>query len=94
MAYEESSRSAIKAHVLNLENREKLTLSGVEDVSGFDESLVLLRTTQGQLSIRGKGLHIGRIDLDSGSLELSGRVQELCYEEIKPKAGLWSRLFG
>lgn len=94
MAYEQSQRAVVKAHSLSMENREKLSLSGVEDVSGFDETLVLLRTTMGELSIRGEGLHIGRIDLESGSLELSGRIQELSYEEHTPRATLWSRLFG
>ena len=40
MAYEQSPRPVPKAHSMNMENREKLSLSGVEDVSGFDENLV------------------------------------------------------
>lgn len=93
MAYDESSRSAAKAHSVSMENRQKLSLSGVEDVSGFDDSLVLLRTSMGMLSIRGEGLHIGRIDLDSGALELSGKIQELSYDESRQRGGLWARLF-
>ena len=68
MAYEQAQRTAVKSHSLSMENREKLSISGVEDVSGFDESLVVLRTSMGALTIRGEELHIGRIDLDSGSL--------------------------
>ena len=94
MAYEQAQRPLVKSHCLNMENREKLSLSGVEDVSGFDESLVVLRTSLGQLTIRGEALHIGRIDLDTGSLELSGKVQELSYAETGPGPSLWSRLFG
>lgn len=93
MAYESGEKAAAK-HSLNMENREKLSLSGVEDVSGFDESLVVLSTGLGQLTIRGEELHIGRIDLDSGSLELSGRIQELSYDEPAPSRSLWARLFG
>ena len=93
MAYEEGRQTAA-SHSLNMENREKLSLSGVEDVMGFDESLVVLKTCLGQLTIRGEELHIGRIDLDSGSLELSGRVQELSYDEVIPSRSLWGRLFG
>jgi len=94
MAYEQSPRPVPKAHSMNMENREKLSLSGVEDVSGFDENLVVLRTNMGELNIRGESLHIGRIDLESGSLELSGRIQELSYDERGPRPTLWSRLFG
>ncbi len=94
MSYEQSIQPVPKAHGLKMENREKLSLSGVEDVSGFDESIVLLRTCMGELSIRGEGLHIGRIDLDSGNLELSGLIQQLSYEELQPRRSLWARLFG
>ena len=33
-------------------------------------------------------------DLDSGQLEVRGKVQELSYDESAPKGTLWSRLFG
>lgn len=94
MAYEQSQKPVSKNHSISMENRAKLILSGVEDVSGFDESLVLLRTALGMLTVRGEQLHIGRIDLDCGELELSGKIQELSYDETAPKASLWSRLFG
>ena len=94
MAYEESARVPAKIHSLQLEGREKLKLSGVEDVSGFDESLIVLRTGQGELSIRGTELHIEKIDLPSGVLEVHGHIQELSYEEPARSGGLWSRLFG
>lgn len=94
MAYEQAPKPAAKSHSLSMENREKLSISGVEDVSGFDENLVVLRTSMGALTVRGEGLHIGRIDLDSGSLELSGKIQELCYDESASSHSLWSRLFG
>ena len=67
MAYEENARVPAKLHSLQLEGREKLSLSGVEDVTGFDESLIVLSTAQGELSIRGENLHIERIDLQLGS---------------------------
>ena len=94
MAYEESTRVPARVHSLQMEGREKLNLSGVEDVSGFDESLIILRTGQGELSIRGTELHIERIDLQSGTLEVRGHIQELSYEEPARSGGLWARLFG
>ena len=82
------------AHVLHMENREKLTLAGVEDVSGFDENLILLETSLGALHVRGEQLHIERIDLEAGQLELRGRIRELSYDEPARSASLWARLFG
>ena len=94
MSYEQSRSEVQRSHTLSMENRDKLSLTGVEDVSGFDESLVVLTTSMGELTVRGEGLHIERIDLDSGQLEVRGKVQELIYDERAPKSTLWSRLFG
>ena len=94
MAYEQIQKAAARVHSLSMENREKLSLGGVEDVSGFDENLIVLTTSQGQLSIRGEGLHIDRIDLDAGQLEVRGHVQELSYDERARSGALWGRLFG
>lgn len=94
MSYEQSRSELQRSHTLSMENRDKLSLTGVEDVSGFDESLVVLTTSMGELTVRGEGLHIERIDLDSGQLEVRGKVQELSYDERAPKSTLWSRLFG
>ena len=81
-------------HCLSMESREKLSVSGVDDVSGFDENLIVLTTGQGDLTIRGRGLHIDRIDLDAGQLEVRGHIQELSYDEPARSGSLWSRLFG
>ena len=79
-------------HALRLEGRDRLSVAGVQDVSGFDENTVLLLTGERELCVRGEGLHIERIDLDAGALELRGRVRELSYEETV-RGGLLARLF-
>ena len=94
LAYVETQRSAQKEHTLNMHNRARLSLTGVTDVSGFDESLIALATEQGALMIRGEQLHIDRIDLAAGELEVRGKVRELSYEEPAAEGGFWSRLFG
>ena len=94
MAYEQVQREAQKKHTLNLDNREKLSLSGVDDVSGFDENLIVLSTTLGALTVRGDGLHIDRIDLEAGQLEVRGKIRELSYDEAVRESGFWARLFG
>ena len=83
-----------RPHALQMENREKLRLTGVNDVSGFDENLIALSTDMGELLIRGEELHIDKIDLDAGLLELRGEICELCYEERTAGSGLWKKLFG
>lgn len=92
MAYEEAQKE--RNYGLKMDGRERLELYGVNDVAGFDESAVLLSTAGGELTVRGTGLHIERIDLDAGELELRGHIQELGYEEAAVGGSFWSRLFG
>lgn len=93
MSYDEAKQNA-KPHSLDIENRTKLSLSGVDDVSGFDENTIILTTSLGDLTIRGDGLHIDRIDLDIGQLEVQGHIRELSYDEPVQSSSLWTKLFG
>ena len=84
-----------EAHRLALEGREKLTVSGVEDVERFDDQCIVLRTGAGTLVVTGEGLHIGKLSLDGGELHVDGRIDSINYEEEQPSrgGGLFSRLF-
>ena len=94
MPYDERVKTPARQHSLSLESRAKLSISGVDDVSGFDENLIVLTTALGDLTIRGMDLHIDRIDLDVGQLEVRGSIQELSYGESTKPGSLWTRLFG
>ena len=83
------------AHRLELTGRERLTVSGVEDVERFDESGVVMTTAAGTLVITGEGLHIGKLSLDGGELLVDGRIDSVAYEDTAPRqGGLLGRLFG
>lgn len=94
MAFEEKNKPLGKPHHLILEDRSRLSVTGVEDVVSFDEAEIITRTAQGTLIIRGTGLHIGKLTLDSGEVSVEGMVRELCYEDTAPVGGFWSKLFG
>lgn len=94
MPYEEVPKVAARPHTLSLEGRSKLSITGVNDVSGFDENLIILSTALGDLTVRGQQLHIERIDLEAGQLEVRGTVQDLSYDEPARSGSVWSRLFG
>lgn len=83
------------AHRLELEGRERLTVSGVEDVERFDEMSIVMSTTAGVLTITGEGLHIGQLSLEGGELHVDGRVDSISYEDGETaRGGLLRRLFG
>ena len=83
------------AHRLELEGRERLTISGVEDVERFDDTGIVMTTTAGVLAVTGEGLHIGQLSLEGGELHVDGRVDSISYEEDDGgRGGLLRRLFG
>lgn len=94
MAYEEKLKPVAKSHHVIMEERSKLSITGVEDVASFDEDQIVMRTSQGNLILRGSGMHIGKLTLDSGEVSIEGLITELCYEDLAPTGGFWSRLFG
>jgi len=66
---------------LSLFDRSKLSLTGVSDVSGFDEALVSVTTADGELSIEGDGLHITLLSLEEGRVDLEGRINAMVYSD-------------
>lgn len=84
------------AHRVTLEGRDRLTVSGVEDVDRFDENEIVMNTAEGTLVVTGENLHIDKLSLDGGELHVDGRVEALSYEDAGPSrgGGLLSRLFG
>ncbi len=93
MANEEKLRQPAKAHNIILEDRERLSVSGVCDADSFDDRQLLLKTAKGNLIIRGSDLHIDKLNLDVGEVAVSGLISDLIYEETVPSGSLWSRLF-
>jgi len=72
-----------------LENRQKMSISGVEDVISFNEELIVLNTTLGLINIKGEGLHINKLNLDDGDVNVEGNIISLQYvgsrDDIKSK---------
>ena len=82
-------------HRLELVGREKLTVSGVEDVERFDENGIVMSTSAGVLVVTGEDLHIGKLSLDGGELHVDGRIDSVAYEEGgREQGGFFRRLFG
>lgn len=95
MAYRDDAYAPPSAHRVELNGRETLTVSGVEDVERFDEGEIVLTTSAGILVVTGEGLHIGKLSLDGGELHVDGHIDALAYEDSeRPSGGLLSRLFG
>ncbi|MDD6188197.1 MAG: sporulation protein YabP [Clostridiales bacterium] len=94
MAYEEKYKKTELPHSLSLQDRRKLTVSGVEDVESFDENAVVLQTCGGLLILRGSALHIDKLSIEGGELLVTGRIDSMVYEDnAASRGGFFSRLF-
>ena len=81
-------------HHLVLEDRRALTVSGVSDVDSFDELTVIIYTDLGELTVKGEGLHINRLNVETGELTLEGSIQSLSYADVHSRSGgIFGRLF-
>lgn len=85
-------------HGLYLNERETGSVSGVLDVLSFDTEAILLETTRGMLTIRGEKLHVSRLCLEKGEVDVEGDFRLLEYSQDKEggkkkKGSLVRRLF-
>lgn len=84
-------------HRLILEARKKCQLTGVVDVVSFDENEVVLETTDGMLTIKGKDMHVSSINLEKQEMDMEGMTDQFIYTEkssfLKKGENLFSRLF-
>ena len=81
-----------KPHILTLDNRRLLTLTGVEDVSGFDEQTINVKLSEATLVVKGASLHISKLNLESGDVVIDGQISSLQYLGTS-SGSLRSRLF-
>ena len=66
---------------LVLENREKLSISGVLDVLSFDDQIVIVETELGLLTVKGENLRINKLSLDTTEIIVEGSVFSLSYSD-------------
>ena len=96
MPYEERERSpqpVRRPNNLTLENRRKLTVTGVEEVESFDETEISMLTGEGKLTVSGEGMRIDRLNVDNGDVNILGSIRALRYEDHAPEKGFWARLW-
>ena len=75
------NNQTVQNHRIYIDNRGGLTLTGLVSVGGFDDTEVRLFTEAGDLVIRGKNLEVQKADVDTGELNMTGRIDSLRYGE-------------
>ena len=67
-----------KCNIL-MEDRNRISVSGVEDVDTFDESGFIAITTAGALVVKGADLHISKLNVDTGELVVDGEFDSCVF---------------
>lgn len=84
-------------HKISITNRRTCTVNGVNDVLSFDLREIVLETEQGMLMIRGNELHVNRLTLDKGEVDIDGRIDSFVYSDTtasgEKQESLFTRLF-
>ena len=94
---EDLNAGRARAHKIVMTDRNICNISGVCDVLSFDVAEILLQTEQGMLMLKGNDLHVSRLMLDKGEVDVDGKIDSLTYSENTGYGGkgesLLSRLF-
>ena len=90
----EEKQTNIMQNVI-LENRKKLTLTGIRDVLSFDDEIVVVESELGLLNIQGTDLRVNKISVETGDVIVDGTIRAIEYsdKDIGPKQGLMSKIF-
>ncbi len=90
-------RQMPKAHKVVFNNRKSGMVTGVVDVISFDLNEVLLQTELGMLTVKGTDLHVNRLNLEKGEVDLAGNIDSLVYSGANQSAhqedGFFAKLF-
>lgn len=94
---EDLNNGGKRPHKLMLTGRRTCALTGVNDVLSFDVNEILLETEQGMLMIKGEELHVSRLTLEKGEVDIDGRIDSFTYSDVagpgRKNESLLTRLF-
>lgn len=74
-----------RKHTLSLDSRSSLSVTAVDDVISFDETLVSLAVGESQLNISGDGLSIKNLSIENGELTVNGNITAIVYFDDTPR---------
>ena len=80
-------------HNIIMNDCEKISLSGVTELVSFDDRTIVCITSKGELVIRGEDLHVDKVELSVGDMDINGNILSLVYTGQSGKKGLVHKLF-
>ena len=85
-------KSSLQSHQVLLQNRKSLTMTGITRVDSTNETGISVMVGDVPLEILGLNIHVSRLDVEKGVVELDGEIHTIKYDQ-KSKGNLVKRLF-
>lgn len=94
---EEKRNHRLRGHSVILENREKLSISGVEHVDNFNSELIVVETIAGIITIKGDELDMNKLNIEDGNVSITGTIHSMTYSDrgslSTKSSGFFSKMF-
>lgn len=85
-----------RIHNIIIEERARVSVSAVSEVLTFDENEVILKVKGATLTIKGNGMHVEELSMETGDARISATsVESIIYSKIdreRSKEGFFGRL--
>ncbi len=75
------NRISFKNQNILIEDRNRVNITGVEQVESFNDNTIVLKTVKGGMVIKGEGLNIGKLNLDDGNVKIDGIINGILYND-------------
>lgn len=85
-----------RMHKVVIEDRARLTVSGVDDVESFDDEKVIISTDMGTMTVLGGDFRINKLNVDEGQIIIEGEIDEIQYTDTisgDKGGGFFGKLF-
>lgn len=66
-------------HNLQMKNRQECQITGIVDVKSYEPQEVVAILEDSILTVKGEKLHVSRLSVEQGELNLEGKINSLCY---------------
>lgn len=80
---EENRGQMTRSNQVTICDRKRCSLNGIVDVIAFDLHEILLETDLGMLMIKGDKLHVNRLTVEKGEIDVEGQIDSLTYSDSK-----------
>ncbi len=93
MNIESKRPEAQKIHECTIKCRKHIDITGVKEVTSFDDGAVMLVTDCGDMTLEGEGLRVGTLDTDRGVISVDGQINSIYYTDSvkKSRRGFFSK---